>query len=357
MVLHNIARTVMQRQRLISGILVGSGTFVAARHLATTKDPPECSDVELSQQEWNHLHALARRTNLLYQKGSDWVDVASVRRWHVSNAFLGGIVLRQLSVDERLYVDTDWTGTSEKARRECYYLYYEILGTGRREQHLFIRGSYLLDDLITDLRIRKAWDEECGCYLHAGFLAKASILLDDLMPLLDQKDALVLAGHSLGGAMALIVAMKLAKRGYNVHQVVTFGAPKALTSSGCDIWRDRLRVLRVVHHDDPFPTLPMLSLDPHVAFDRYTHFGDVVLLLDGSGQEPYVGLRGKGSESYLVDSFWLTAHPWRPLAHTMSFYETAMQERAQHGATRVPYRARWDCKLCAELDTQQVPCG
>lgn len=350
MVLRRLPQAAALRPRLLSGLLVGGGGFVAARHVALLKDP-EVDDVELTRQEWDFLYSLARRSSLLVRKGGNWVDVEAVRKWHIENNYLGGIVLRQLAVEQRLYVDPDWKGISEKARRECYYLYYEISGAGRREQHLFIRGSHLLEDLIIDLQIGKTWDEECGCYIHTGFRKKANVLLDDIIPLLDRRHALILAGHSMGGAMAVIIAMKLTRRGYNVDQVVTFGAPKVITNSGCEVWRGKLRVLRVVHHDDPIPTLPMLSLDPHIAFDRYAHFGTAVLLLAGPGRGTYVGLQGKGSESYLVDSFWLTANLCHPDVHRMRSYKGALKERATSGATRLPYRARWDRELALEAQS------
>lgn len=66
-----------------------------------------------------------------------------------------------------------------------------------------------------------------------------------------------LTGHSLGGAVAVIVAAKLKIRGYRVDKVMTFGAPKATDARGAERLRELLSVLRVTHERDPVPLMPL----------------------------------------------------------------------------------------------------
>lgn len=64
-------------------------------------------------------------------------------------------------------------------------------------------------------------------YCHAGFLEGAAQLWPRLSAELPSYDAVVLTGHSLGGALALVVAALRVASGERVDRVVTFGAPRA----------------------------------------------------------------------------------------------------------------------------------
>ena len=72
------------------------------------------------------------------------------------------------------------------------------------------------------------YDSELGIRLHRGFRNHAHRLVEDLEPLLSnhQRSTVELCGHSLGGAVAMIVAAKLKKRGYNVVRVTGIATPR-----------------------------------------------------------------------------------------------------------------------------------
>ncbi len=63
------------------------------------------------------------------------------------------------------------------------------------------------------------FDAECGCVFHAGFKEVADVVVDDLERFLEPGAEVKVAGHSLGGAAAVIVAAKLKLRGHNVGKV------------------------------------------------------------------------------------------------------------------------------------------
>lgn len=127
----------------------------------------------------------------------------------------------------------------------------------RRVHHVAIRGTVSLTDLSIDLKTRQVFDEECGCVFHAGFKQVADAVADDIVQFLEPGAEVKLAGHSLGGAVAVIVAVKLKLRGYNVGQVMTFGAPMVTDARGAALLRDHVPVMRVTHERDPVPLAPL----------------------------------------------------------------------------------------------------
>lgn len=113
-------------------------------------------------------------------------------------------------------------------QRECYYLYYEMKSNGMIIQQIFCRGTTLLDDIITCFQFWMIYDNECQCYVHNGFRNHAQRILDDVIPLLmnSSRANVEVCGHSLGGAVASILAIKLRKLGYNVTRLTTVGEPR-----------------------------------------------------------------------------------------------------------------------------------
>lgn len=143
-------------------------------------------------------------------------------------------------------------------------------------------------------------------YVHAGFYRNvratrfqvARVLLDALEgravveggdPPRHRAQALYFAGHSLGGAMALLHAVLLAqdaaqgfwrarRLGDLLRGVHTFGAPMAGTPRFAEIATDlgvAERVHRYVYRHDPVPALPPWLSGP------YRHVGDAHRLGDG----------------------------------------------------------------------------
>ena len=95
------------------------------------------------------------------------------------------------------------------------------------ESHTFWEKFSDLRDVVRDLRIAP-WPVKIDgteYFGHAGFIKGAlgayEILKDHLK---DVNGDVFVLGHSLGGAIALVVGLELAKT-YNV-QIITFGSPK-----------------------------------------------------------------------------------------------------------------------------------
>lgn len=111
-------------------------------------------------------------------------------------------------------------------------------------------------DWLRDLSVMPKRDRALG-FCHAGFLDGARALF--LKSPLPDRDfsASILTGHSMGGALALLLGGLLAAHGSPPRAIVTFGAPR------CGSWTLR-RVLRDLplrlyrNGDDPVPEVPWL---------------------------------------------------------------------------------------------------
>lgn len=101
-----------------------------------------------------------------------------------------------------------------------------------------------------------------GYTVHAGFHAAALTLLPQIRQAIremDQVSTIHVVGHSLGGAIATLVAESLAGSGYNL-QLYTFGAPRAGVSLHAAYLTRRLgaaNIYRVYHDTDPVPMMPV----------------------------------------------------------------------------------------------------
>tara|TARA_A100001015_G_C14863234_1_gene661222 strand:- start:191 stop:847 length:657 start_codon:yes stop_codon:yes gene_type:complete len=113
-----------------------------------------------------------------------------------------------------------------------------------RPSILLISGTQNAKDLvIDDLDIRKThWPPKCksGGKVHRGFARRTTFLLEQIQYFIEVNNGFVLAGHSLGGGCAVLMAAALHEMGKNVNGVYTFGMPhfashefkKYYTSSG-----------------------------------------------------------------------------------------------------------------------------
>jgi hypothetical protein len=108
--------------------------------------------------------------------------------------------------------------------------------------------------------------------VHEGFLVAARVVEASLSASLDRRRHIHLTGHSLGGALATLLALRLERRGYTVS-VTTFGAPK-LTTFAAFAKEPRLHQLplqRIVNAGDVVPHFPTMM--DATGTRVYTQFG------------------------------------------------------------------------------------
>ena len=266
----------------------------AYRNREKSKLPAVTRELWMKQypdRDWeNDVILTVQRMGLMGSKSSVKSELDTIRHWHQQRGFKGGLVVRDLtrglffehhdddnggddSNTNQMRQQKDWTLTdiiedpTRLERRECYYIYYEIEPTGRVVQQIFCRGTTLIFDVLTCIQAWMVYDPELQCSVHRGFLNHANRILQDVLPLLaapsDRRSTVELCGHSLGGAVATILAAKLQKRGYRVVRLTTVGEPRFLKScEDVETIRQRLPTdhLRIESDLDFVPFLPPLGV-------------------------------------------------------------------------------------------------
>ena len=113
--------------------------------------------------------------------------------------------------------------------------------------------------------------------MHRGYSAAARVIYRDLKPRLRKDRAINLTGHSLGGAVAAILATYLFDDGYTLGRVYTFGQPKFTNPAGARAYQ-KLPLLRIVHQNDGVATFPDKIKN---AGKQYAQLGPMLNLLSG----------------------------------------------------------------------------
>jgi len=142
------------------------------------------------------------------------------------------------------------------------------------EAILAFRGTQSRGSILQDLKVidRQTPDGR----LHAGFADGYADIHDGIVSRLRRDGAarVWLTGHSLGGALAVVGAMRLAEAGIAVAGVVTFGQPMVVRADLARVLHARLhdRYVAFVNANDPVPRLVI----------PFVHFGRRVLHDAGS---------------------------------------------------------------------------
>mmetsp|Transcript_27040 Transcript_27040/g.62496 ORF Transcript_27040/g.62496 Transcript_27040/m.62496 type:complete len:389 (-) Transcript_27040:45-1211(-) len=322
----------------LTRVTVAAGTpFVAA---AAARNWRSLQDIDSSDLPWpesspvqsfQELRQIAERASLF--KLRTGLDV--IRQWHVDHGYTGGVIAVKNVEEGELRTESD----PPRPWELCYFVYYELAPSGRLKQEVFMRGTSTPSDLRVDLETKKVWDEELGCYFHSGFLRRANDALRDLEPLLQRGAELTLSGHSLGGAVAAIVGLKLQKRGHTVERVISFGAPKFTTVDAVPIFRE-LALLRVCHEGDVVVGLPLQSYQGMLTdtwTGHYHHVGQQLLLGTSDGEACYIA--GETSCQWWNQCALFMLSPRMIRCHMMPTYMASIQELRDGRAEILPYNA------------------
>lgn len=159
-------------------------------------------------------------------------------------------------------------------------------------------GTTCRKDLMTNAQCKMTEIELPGEYflqVHKGFYSAYQTVGEQVQELIEAHSngivkKLIFTGHSLGGALATLAALKCRVMD-RPHKVITFGAPRVGSLSLASYMRRN--VVRVVAGGDPIPHVP-LPWVPWRPKCVYFHAGKVIR-------------RG-----------WYT--PWAPKAHSMIRY-------------------------------------
>ena len=133
--------------------------------------------------------------------------------------------------------------------------------------YVVFRGTDDFKDWIANVSILPA--KESGCKCPKGFVNE----LNDLWSRIDSEikqhkfPAVYFIGHSLGGAMAVIAALRIKR---DVEGITTFGQPRCC----CKLARERFKsvpIHRVVNCDDKVPKAPPVLFSKYRLINPYRH--------------------------------------------------------------------------------------
>jgi len=147
-----------------------------------------------------------------------------------------------------------------------------------KSQVIAVRGTSNIENALVDIALELTTDKHTGIRLHNGFSQTARAIYAEIKPKIKADYAISTTGHSLGGAVALILAMYLDTDNYKVDQIVTFGQPKVTNIAGTNKF-EHLNILRVVTPKDLVPLVPPFDPVDINNLDIYWHPGKEVILL------------------------------------------------------------------------------
>jgi hypothetical protein len=177
---------------------------------------------------------------------------------------------------------------------------YVELNDAKRVQWIVVRGTSSLINIRSDVDYNKVVDSRLNIPLHKGFADAAVQVYQFAKPLLKKDYETRIAGHSYGGAAAVIVLMLLKEDGFKLGQAMTFGQPKVTNRAGVSKYRT-LPLLRFVNAKDPVPSLPPFEVFAVLDEGPYVHLGPEVVLDEGAKYRYYPE---RPSEMSSVFSFW-----------------------------------------------------
>ena len=200
-------------------------------------------------------------------------------------------------------------------------------------QVIAIRGTANAQNVMVDLDINLKKDETLGIQVHQGFAGSAAAVFKDVTPLLNKDMPVETTGHSLGGAVAVLLGMYLQVDGYDLQAITTFGQPKVSNVQG-SIAFSNLPLTRIVTPKDLVPLVPPLSPMQIKELDIYWHSGVEIILLDGNKFSETSGIKSMMRATKIVSSLPDESNLH---AHQMSTYLNLINSKLS-GSQEVPYK-------------------
>ncbi|MDT8452078.1 MAG: lipase family protein [Gammaproteobacteria bacterium] len=210
--------------------------------------------------------------------------------------------------------------------------YFLVTDDVAKTQVVVVRGTSNVENAMVNAALKLTLDRHLGVRLHNGFSQSAQAIYTEIKPLLKTDYVISLTGHSLGGAVALILAMHLDVDDFTVGKVVTFGQPKVTNVAGTNAFK-HLDVIRVVTPKDLVPLVPPFDPVDIYDLDVYWHSGrELILLADST----YALLEGVNS---LLRATRFTQEPLNDKNlqdHQMTLYMLLLDKKIS-AASLVPF--------------------
>ncbi len=195
-------------------------------------------------------------------------------------------------------------------------------------QWVILRGTANFPNVVEDLEFNGEDEHELGIPVHTGFDRSLQECLPWVMPRLDPDRPVWVTGHSLGGAVAVLLMATLEHRGFKDVSGVTFGQPKVTDARGVERLA-HLKLLRVVHEDDLVPMLPPVFVS--VGEIGIYHHSGPELLIRPDGKTTH--LTRHHDDRLDVRSYWSDLRNINPITHDMTKgYLPALKRARELGA-------------------------
>lgn len=152
-------------------------------------------------------------------------------------------------------------------------IYHGFAGSTEEFSILVFRGTENMDHWLTDANIVQKAAQ--GGMVHKGFANTLDQIWDEVESLASEQQSeggLWLAGHGLGGALAVLAASRLKANEVNVRAVYNFGAPRV---GNLDFFYNYgVPTYRVVYNNDIYPHVPAETVTTGgFNYFRYKHVG------------------------------------------------------------------------------------
>ena len=203
-----------------------------------------------------------------------------------------------------------------------------------KSQVISVRGTSNVENAIVDLYLKLIVDKKTGVPLHHGFSVGARQIYASVKPVLKPGYKIDVTGHSLGGAVALILAIYLDADQYQIGQITTFGQPKVTNVGGADKIQ-HINIVRVVTPLDVVPLVPFFDPLDINNIDIYWHAGKEVILL---ADNEYAILEGTDSMMRAGSFTQRLLNEQNMQHHLMSLYLKLIKAKTQT-SVQVPYKS------------------
>ncbi|MCD7469626.1 hypothetical protein HAX54_008768 [Datura stramonium] len=247
----------------------------------------------------------------------------AMEAWALLATSLGHPTFIKSEFDKLCFLDNESTDTEESLFIAGYELLVSIRGTEQTKWKDLVTDLMLVPAGLNPERIGGDFKQEVQ--VHSGFLsAYDSVRIrlislvkkaigyrdDDLDP--PNKWHVYVTGHSLGGALATLLALELsssqlAKRGAICVTMYNFGSPRVGNKKFAEVYNEKVKdSWRVVNHRDIIPTVPRLMGYCHVAQPVYLAAGDLKNTMDNVEllEDGYQGdVIGEATPDVIVSEF------------------------------------------------------
>lgn len=210
--------------------------------------------------------------------------------------------------------------------------YFVATNDTLKQQIIVARGTANAENGIVSLSLKLLPDKHSKIALHQGFSQAAEGVYQAVLPTLRKDYKISTTGHSLGGAIAVILAMYLDIDHYTLGPIITFGQPKITNVGGAQAFR-HLNIIRVVTSQDLVPLIPPLDLMDINNINIYWHLGKEIVLLEGNDYAVLEGMKSMMRATRVINT---TLSQENLDHHMMGAYLGQLEIKAK-AANLVPY--------------------